>query len=237
MKRTRFYDEQIIAALKEHEAGARIPNLARRHSVSEHTVYRWKSKDGGRRIPEAKRLRIDTMGGRVPKTGRLYLLYFTLAMPPSAGLPASDGRVSASRTSACGAGANAASKLNSVDLSDPRGADRWHRSGWYRDRHFPPAQAREQGKQTKGPASYQEVGCVTISFYDAEGERLATTHHAGMPERNTATLKTTLSADIEAVLAVRSELRRHRTRSGDFQTSFGGSPSDDDCGESFPEPA
>ena len=68
-------------------------------------------------------------------------------------------------------------------------------------------QAREQGKQTKGPAGYQEVGCATISFYDAEGERLATTRHARMPETNKATLKTTLSADIEAVLAKRPELR------------------------------
>ena len=33
--------------------------------------------------------------------------------------------------------------------------------------------ARSTGKRTKGPAGYQEVGCGTVSFYDAEGERLA----------------------------------------------------------------
>ena len=68
-------------------------------------------------------------------------------------------------------------------------------------------QAREQGKQTKGPAGYQEAGCATLSFFDAEGERLGTTRYARMPESKKATLKTTLSADVEAVLAKRPELR------------------------------
>ncbi len=57
MKRKRFNEEQIIAVLKEHEAGARVPDLARRHGVSEHSIYRWKSKYGGLEISEAKRLR------------------------------------------------------------------------------------------------------------------------------------------------------------------------------------
>ena len=43
MKRKRFSEEQIIAVLKEHEAGAPIPDLVRRHGVSEQTVCRWKS--------------------------------------------------------------------------------------------------------------------------------------------------------------------------------------------------
>ncbi len=68
-------------------------------------------------------------------------------------------------------------------------------------------QAREQGKQTKGPAGYQEAGCATLSFFDAEGERFGTTRYARMPESKKATLKTTLSADVEAVLAKRPELR------------------------------
>ena len=38
------------------------------------------------------------------------------------------------------------------------------------------------GKHTKGPAGYQEVGCATLSFYDAEGERLSTVRMARMPE-------------------------------------------------------
>ncbi len=33
MKRKRYPEEQIIAILKEHEAGASMPDLARRHGV------------------------------------------------------------------------------------------------------------------------------------------------------------------------------------------------------------
>ena len=57
MKRTRFSEEQIIGILKEHEAGVRVPDLARRHGVAENSIYRWKSKYGGMEISEAKRLR------------------------------------------------------------------------------------------------------------------------------------------------------------------------------------
>jgi putative transposase len=57
MKRKQHTDEQIIAVLKEHAAGARVEDLARRHGVCENTIYRWKSKFGGMEISEAKRLR------------------------------------------------------------------------------------------------------------------------------------------------------------------------------------
>jgi putative transposase len=57
MKRKRYTEEQIIAILKEHEAGASVPDLARRHGVAENTFYRWKSKFGGMEVSEAKRLR------------------------------------------------------------------------------------------------------------------------------------------------------------------------------------
>jgi len=57
MKRTRFSDEQIIGVLKEAEAGAKTADLARRHGVSEATIYNWKSKYGGLEVSEAKRLR------------------------------------------------------------------------------------------------------------------------------------------------------------------------------------
>ena len=57
MKRKRYTEEQIIAILKEHEAGASVPDLSRRHGVVENTIYRWKSKFGGMEVSEAKRLR------------------------------------------------------------------------------------------------------------------------------------------------------------------------------------
>lgn len=44
MKRKRFTEEHIIAVLREHEAGAKMGDLARKHGVSEATLYNWKSK-------------------------------------------------------------------------------------------------------------------------------------------------------------------------------------------------
>jgi putative transposase len=57
MKRARFTEEQIIAVLKEHDAGAKTVDLARKHGVSEATLYNWKAKFGGMDVSEAKRLR------------------------------------------------------------------------------------------------------------------------------------------------------------------------------------
>ncbi|WP_152535820.1 IS3 family transposase [Bradyrhizobium sp. Ai1a-2] len=57
MKRARFSEEQIIAVLKEHEAGAKTADLARKHGISEATIYNWKAKFGGMDVSEAKRLK------------------------------------------------------------------------------------------------------------------------------------------------------------------------------------
>ena len=57
MKRARFTEEQIIGVLKEHEAGAKTADLARKHGVSEATLYNWKAKYGGVDVSEAKRLK------------------------------------------------------------------------------------------------------------------------------------------------------------------------------------
>jgi len=66
--------------------------------------------------------------------------------------------------------------------------------------------ARAAGKQTRGPAGYQEVGCATLSFYDSDGERLKTVRFARMPEAKKATLKSTLTAEVRAALAQRPAL-------------------------------
>ena len=57
MKKKRFTEEQIIAVLKEHEAGMKTADLARKHGISEATLYNWKAKFGGMDVSEAKRLR------------------------------------------------------------------------------------------------------------------------------------------------------------------------------------
>jgi putative transposase len=57
MKRIRFTEEQIIAVLQEHEAGAKTADLARKHGVSEATIYNWRAKYGGLDVSEARRLK------------------------------------------------------------------------------------------------------------------------------------------------------------------------------------
>ena len=57
MKRSRFSEEQIIAILKEQEAGAKTVDVCRKHGISDATFYKWKSKYGGMEASDAKRLK------------------------------------------------------------------------------------------------------------------------------------------------------------------------------------
>ena len=57
MKRKRFTEEQIIAVLREHEAGAKAGDVAPKHEGSEATLYNWKAKYGGMDVSDAKRLK------------------------------------------------------------------------------------------------------------------------------------------------------------------------------------
>ena len=66
--------------------------------------------------------------------------------------------------------------------------------------------SQARGRRVKGPAGYQEAGCATLSFYDAQGERLDTLSVARMPEPKKATLKTMLSSELHTVLGRRPDL-------------------------------
>ena len=57
MKRSRFTEEQIIAILREQEAGVPTADVCREHGVSSATFYKWKAKFGGMDVSEAKRLK------------------------------------------------------------------------------------------------------------------------------------------------------------------------------------
>jgi len=57
MRRSRFGEEQIIAILREQEAGAATSEVCRRHGISDATFYKWKAKYGGMEISDAKRLK------------------------------------------------------------------------------------------------------------------------------------------------------------------------------------
>ena len=57
MKKTKHTEEQIIAAVKQMEAGRTAKELSRELGVTDQTLYNWKAKYGGMEVSEAKRLR------------------------------------------------------------------------------------------------------------------------------------------------------------------------------------
>lgn len=73
MKRKRFTEDQIIAVLRGHEAGAKAGDLARKHGVSEATLYNCKAKCGGMDVSDAKRLQAPEDENAKQKTLRAAL--------------------------------------------------------------------------------------------------------------------------------------------------------------------
>jgi len=64
------------------------------------------------------------------------------------------------------------------------------------------------GKHASGPAGKREVGCASVSVYDAAGERLQTVRYGRMPEPLKVSLQAQVQAELAAVLGVRPDLRR-----------------------------
>ena len=55
MKTSRFSDAQIVGV--QQERGAKVPDLCRKHGITEPTFYRWKRKYGGLEVSETRRLK------------------------------------------------------------------------------------------------------------------------------------------------------------------------------------
>ena len=68
MQRKRHTEEQIIAILKEHEAGMKTADLCRKYGISGATFYNWKAKYGGLEVSEAKRLKgLESQNAKLKK--------------------------------------------------------------------------------------------------------------------------------------------------------------------------
>jgi len=68
MRRSKFSEEQILAIVKEGEAGRKVADLSRAHGITEQTYYRWKAKYGGLELSEMRKLprQVDTSHGDFP---------------------------------------------------------------------------------------------------------------------------------------------------------------------------
>jgi putative transposase len=57
MRKSKFSESQIVGVLNEVEAGLKVSDVCRKHSVSQQTYYTWKSKYGGMSVSDIKRLK------------------------------------------------------------------------------------------------------------------------------------------------------------------------------------
>lgn len=70
MKKSRFTESQIVAILKETDAGMKVAKVCRKHGISQPTYYNWKSKYGGLSVSDLKRTK--ELEAELSKLKRMY---------------------------------------------------------------------------------------------------------------------------------------------------------------------
>lgn len=57
MKKTKFTESQIVAAIKKQESGISVKEISRDLGISDATFYNWKARYGGMEVSDVKRMK------------------------------------------------------------------------------------------------------------------------------------------------------------------------------------